>query len=69
MIAGLLYKTGAAVRSHGMMNNSVSQSVLLYGSESLVVAGEMLKVLEGFHHRAASQITGMTATHGTGGEC
>ena len=24
----------------------------------------MLKLLEGFHHRAARQITGMTVTHG-----
>ena len=28
----------------------------------------MLKVLEGFHHRAARRITGMTAKRGAGGE-
>ena len=30
--------------------------------------GKMLKVMKGFHHRATRQITGMTATHGAGGE-
>ena len=38
----------------------VVRTVLLYGSESWVVTGAMLKVLEGFHHWAARQITGMT---------
>ena len=28
----------------------------------------MLKVLEGFHHRAAQQITGMMSKRGAGGE-
>ena len=37
--------------------------MLLYRSENLAVTGEMLKVLEGFHHRAARRITGMTAKH------
>ena len=50
------------------MYNSVAQSVLLYGSEIWVVMGEMLKVLEGFHHRAARRITGMTAKRVAGGE-
>ena len=31
--------------------------------------GEIIKVLEGFHHRSSRQITGMAATHGVGGEC
>ena len=51
-----------------MMYKAVAQSVLLYGSEGWVVTGAMLKILEGFHHRAASQITGMTATRGADGE-
>ena len=29
----------------------------------------MLKVMEGFHQRAARRIMGMTATRGTGKEC
>ena len=48
------------------MYKAVAQSVLLYGSESCVVKEAMLKVLKGFHHRAARQITGTTATCGTG---
>ena len=47
----------------------MTQSVLLYGSEIWVVTGEMLKVLEGFHHRAEIRITGMKTAPGTGGEC
>ena len=34
----------------GPIHKAVAQSVLLYGSEIGVVTGEMLKVLEGFHH-------------------
>ena len=33
-----------------------------------MVTGEILKVLEGFHQRAARQITGMTAAHAAVGE-
>ena len=43
---------GATVRASGEMYKLVAQLVLLYGRESLVVTGDMLKVLEGFHHRA-----------------
>ena len=38
--------------------------VLFYGSESWVVTGEILKVLEGFHHWVDRRITGVTATLG-----
>ena len=38
-------KTGATVRVRGMLYKSVVQSVVLYGSESGVVTGAMLKVL------------------------
>ena len=51
-----------------MMYKAVAQSVLLKVSESWVVTGEMLKVLEGFHHWAARRITGMTATREAGRE-
>ena len=37
-----------------------SQTVLLYGRESWVVKGEMLNILEGFHHQAARRIVGIT---------
>ena len=42
--------------------------MLFYGSEIWVVTGEMLKVLEGLHNREVRWITGMTATHGEGGD-
>ena len=44
------------------------QLVLLYGSDSWVVTGDMLKVLTASHNRAAQHITGMRAKHGAGGE-
>ena len=50
------------------MYKAVTNSVLLYGSASWVVMGAMLNFLEGFHHRAAWQITVMLETHGAGGE-
>ena len=40
----------------------------MYGSDIWVATGEMLKVLEGFHHRKARSITGMKATLGEGRE-
>ena len=42
--------------------------MILYGSESWVVTGDMLKVLEGFNHRAGRWMKGMTATRGAGEE-
>ena len=33
-----------------------------------MVTGDIIKVLEGFHHQAARRVTGMTATRGAGGE-
>ena len=39
----------------------IFQSVSLYESESCVVTGVMLKVLEVFHHQIARSMTGMTA--------
>ena len=46
----------------------MAQLVLFYGINIWVVTGEMLKVLEGFHHRAVQRITGMTEKRGAGGE-
>ena len=42
--------------------------MLLYGSESWVVNGEIIKVLTEFHHRASQWITGMAEKCGAGGE-
>ena len=60
MIDRFLEWTGETVRARGESYKAVAQLVLLYGSKSLVVAGDMLKVLTAFHHRAAQQITEMT---------
>ena len=49
-----------AVWARVMMYKSVVQTLLLYGSESWVVTGAMLKVMEGFHHRLAQRIAGMS---------
>ena len=68
MVARVTERTGATVRSQGAMYKAVVQSVLLYGRKSWVVTGYMLKVLEGFHHRATRQITGMKSKRGVGGE-
>ena len=56
------------MRERRMMYKAVSQLVLLYVSESWVVKGEILYVLEWFHHWAARRIMRMTATCGAGGE-
>ena len=67
VIFKLLTKMGAMVCSHGMMYKAVSQTVLLYGSESWVVTVSMLKVMEVFHHRAARRIAVMMAWREEGG--
>ena len=45
MIARVLVKTGATVRSHEIIYKAMAQLVLLYGNESWVVTGDMIKVL------------------------
>ena len=64
MITRVLANTGAALRDRGMMYKVVDQLVLMYGIESWVVIGAILKVLEGFHRWEDRRITGMTATRG-----
>ena len=68
MITRVLEKTVATVRARGMMYEVVAQSLLLYGSESWVVMGSILKLLERFQHWAPRRIIGMTATSRAGGE-
>ena len=51
-----------------MMYKALAQSVILYGSESWVVTGDMLKVLKVFHHYVARRIIGMTDTLRSGRE-
>ena len=68
MIARVLERTGAMVRAWGDIYKKVAQSVLHYKSMSWVVTGEMLKVVTALNHRAARQITGMTAKCGASRE-
>ena len=68
MAGKVVMKTGANVRALGMLYKAVVQSVILYGSKSLVAKGEMLKLIEGFHNWVARSIMGMTVQHTTGGE-
>ena len=53
MVVRVLESTVATVWAQGAMYKAGEQSVILYGSNIWVVTGERLKVLEGFHHRAA----------------
>ena len=46
------------MRAWVMMYKSVVQIVLLFESESWVVADAMLKALQGLHHKAAWRVSG-----------
>ena len=48
IVGKVVSKTGSTVQDRGVLYKAVIQLVLLYGSESWVVMGEMLNVLEGF---------------------
>ena len=61
-------KTGEMVRAQGILYKAVVQLVLLYGSNSWVVTRAMLKVIEGFHHRVAINILGITERYNMSGE-
>ena len=50
------------------MYKALAQSVLLYGRESWVVTGDMLKVLTTCHHQLAQRIAVMTEKCGAGRE-
>ena len=52
----------------GKVYKTVAQSVLLYISESWLVMGTMLKVLEGLHYRVDIKIMAMTEKHMVDGE-
>ena len=56
----MLTKTGVKLRAWEGLYKAVAQTLLIYGSESWVVTGAMLKVLEGFRHWAARCVAGMT---------
>ena len=68
MVVMVVSNTSATVQSLGMLYKTVLQSVLLYGSELLVVTRAILKVLEVFHHWKSRSITGMTPWCTTSGK-
>ena len=68
MIARVLERTGATLHAWEEICKEVAQLVLLYGINSWVVTGKILKFLTAFHHKAAQRITGMTEKRGSGGE-
>ena len=68
MIARVLEITGATVWARVAMYEAVVQLVLLYGSASSLVTGEILKVLTAFQHRELWRIMGVTGKRGAGGE-
>jgi hypothetical protein len=57
-ISRVLTREGADTRVSGMFYKAVVQSVLLYGCETWTVTAQVLKVLEGFHHRVARRLSG-----------
>ena len=68
MIARVLEITGATVWARVAMYEAVVRLVLLYGSASSLVTGEILKVLTAFQHRELWRIMGVTGKRGAGGE-
>ena len=67
MVGKVVSNTGLKVQSRVMLYKAVVQLVILYESESCVVMGAILKVIEGFCHRLYIRIIGMTAQRTTGG--
>ena len=68
MVGKLVLKMGKMVQAWVILYKAVVQLVLLCRSESWVLTGEMVKLLEGFHHRVARMITGVIAQRTTGRE-
>ena len=63
VISKVLTKTILTVWDRWVLYKEVAQTVILYGSDIWVVAGAMLKLLEGFLHKADQRIVGMTDHH------
>ena len=68
VISKVMMKMGETVQASGMLYKAVAQTVILYGIKSWVLTVKMLKVLEGFHHRAARRNVGITAWRMEDGE-
>ena len=65
MVGKVVVKTVATVQDKVMLYKAVVQLVFLYGSDSWVLTGDMLKVLEVFHNHITGRIAGMRVQHTT----
>ena len=54
----VLEKMYRTVQDREMLYKVVLHNVLLYRSESWMIMGELMKVMEAFHHRIARRIIG-----------
>ena len=61
MIFKVMTKTGLMVGYLGIMYKTLAHTVLLYSREIGEVTGLTMKILEGFHHQSARQISKMTS--------
>ena len=64
----VVLKTGVTVQAQVNMYKAFFQLVFVYGSDSRVVMGAILKKKEGFHHWLTRSITRMVSQYKTGGE-
>ena len=61
MISRVMDKKGITVRDRSVLYKAVVYTVLLYWSDSWVITGEIIKVLEDFRHHIACRFMGKTA--------
>jgi hypothetical protein len=57
-ISRILARESASPRISALFYKAVIQTVLLYGSETWVISGEILQLLTSFHHGIARRLTG-----------
>ena len=67
-VSKVLKADGAPRKARAMFYKAVVQTVLLFGSETWVLTTPMKKLLDGFHHRVARQISGLTPYYTGHGE-
>jgi hypothetical protein len=66
LISRPLLNTGVAPKFVGMFYKAIVQAVLLYGCETWVVTPNILRPMEGLHHRIARRISHKMPTQVTG---
>lgn len=58
MTSRVLSREGASPRISAMFYKAIIQTVLLYGSETWVISGDIMNALRSFHHSVARRLTG-----------